>query len=101
MIDQIFKNGNRRVARLTVAKLVWGIVVLCLIQIQGSMSQLDSVLSEETQTILSFILGVILTCSKGAEMFFDKTVSMFKNHEITSEDTVIITKNETTNNTIT
>ena len=86
-MTDFFKNGNRRIFRLTLWKLGWGIGTMVLIQVQAMLPQLGDYITPKHQALLAFLFGVILSCSKGVEMFFDKTISMFKNHEIELDDT--------------
>ncbi len=86
MFNFMFQNGNKRIGRLIMIRLAWGVVAMVLIQIQGHLPSLDF-LDKDTLKLVSFALAVLLTVSKGAEMFFDKTVQMLKSHEIPTGDT--------------
>lgn len=57
---------------------------MVLMQIQGYLPSLDF-LDSATLKLTSFGLAVLLTVSKGAEMFFDKTIQLIKNKEISFE----------------
>ena len=88
-----FQNGNRRIARLTILKLAWGIIVMMVIQIEGYLPTLDF-LTPKQEKLITFCLAAALTLSKGVEMFFDQTLQLFQNHEIPTGDTVMITKDQ-------
>lgn len=90
-----FSNGNKRIARLTIGKLAWGIIVMMVIQLQGYLPTLDFLTPKE-EKLLTFFFSVGLTLSKGVEMFFDQTLQMFKSHEIPTGDTQIITEADVT-----
>ncbi len=79
------KNGKRRIAKLIIGKLVWGIVVLVITQVLGALPMLDF-LSPSQLKLFSFSLGVLLSCSKGVEMFFEKVTQMYQDHEIPEDD---------------
>lgn len=78
-MGDILKNGNRRIARLAVSKVAWGVVAMVLSQVLGMLPSLDFV-SPEKLKLISFALAVILTASKGVELFFDQTMQLFKEH---------------------
>lgn len=86
-----FQNGNRRIARLTILKLAWGIIVMMVIQIEGYLPCLDFLTPKE-EKLITFCFAAALTISKGVEMFFDQTLQLFQEHKIPSGDTQIITK---------
>lgn len=96
MSEGLFSNGNARVARLAIWKVGLGCFAIALIQVQGFLPGLDF-LSPKWLKIISFSLAVILSLIKSGEMFFDKTVSMFKNN---SFDTTF-TPNPTTSTSTT
>lgn len=81
MIQGMFTNGNRRIARLVLIKLAWATIIMVLIQVQGYLPTLDFV-SPVVKERLGFAIAILLTVSKGGEMFFDKTIQLLKNHEI-------------------
>ncbi len=89
------KNGKRRIAKLILGKLIWGIVVLVLTQILGALPMLDY-LSPSQLKLISFGLGVLLSCSKGVEMFFEKVTQMYKDHEIPDDDDTSFLANPST-----
>jgi len=91
----LFSNGNARIARLAIWKVALGCFAIALIQIQGFLPGLDF-LSPKWLKIASFSLAVILSLIKSGEMFFDKTVSMFKNN---SFDTTFVQNPVTTSTT--
>lgn len=104
MSTEFFKNGNKLVAKLTVSKVAWGCTVIVLTQIQGYLPSLDF-LSSRALKLLAFGIAVILSCAKGAEMFFDRTTQLFKNHDISVDETTqqqqIAIENETKTTVIT
>lgn len=77
----LFDNGNKRVARLVLLQLGAGVGVMILTQILANLPAQDW-LSSHALKVTSFVIGVVLTAIKGAEMFFSKTVAMFKDHTI-------------------
>lgn len=92
MIKSMLRNGNRRIARLAVSKVMWGTVVMVLSQIQGFLPSLDF-LDAKHLKLLAFGLAVFLTASKGVEMFFDQTMQLFKEHpELPAGDTEFFTQ---------
>lgn len=84
MTSFMFKNGNRRIARLVIYRLGAGVLIMVLGQVLANLPSQDW-LTQEQIKIFCFIGGTILTVAKGVEFFFDKTINMFKNHEITDD----------------
>src|SRR4029079_12366873 len=88
----IFKNGNRRIARLMILELVCASLLLAGTQILGNLPAQDDWLSPIVIKKAAFLIGCGMTLLKACEMFFSKTASMFKNHEIPSGDTEIFSR---------
>lgn len=91
----LFSNGNARVTRLIILQLAMGALVMVLVQVLANLPAQDW-LSPKALKITSFVIGIVLTTIKGAEMFFSKTVALFKAGEepptISSGNTETITK---------
>lgn len=77
----LFQNGNKRVARLVVLQVGAGAGIMVLTQILANLPA-QHWLSQRALEVTCFVIGTVLTAAKGIEMFFSKTVAMFKNHEI-------------------
>jgi len=75
----LFKNGNRRIARLMLWEIGAGCAIIALAQILGNLPSQDWLTPREIK-IIAFFVGISITLLKSAEMFFSKTVSLFKDH---------------------
>jgi len=71
------KAIQEKVAWFMQRKLAWGVTVIILTQILGMLPAADF-FSPQTLKAVSFFLGVILTCAKGVEMFFDQSAQLAK-----------------------
>jgi len=89
----IFTNGNARITKLILLQLAAGVVVMVLTQVLANLPAQDW-LSPKALKVTSFVLGTVLTAIKGGEMFFSKTVALFKGKdpETVSGNTETITK---------
>ena len=76
----LFTNGNARVTRLIILQLAMGALVMVLVQVLANLPAQDW-LSPKALKVTSFVIGTVLTTIKGAEMFFSKTVALFKTGE--------------------
>ena len=56
-------------------KLAWGVVVIILTQLIGSLPALDF-LPPLWLKVVSFTLGAVLTVAKGVELFFDQSAQL-------------------------
>lgn len=74
----LFTNGNARVTRLIIWQLAMGAVVMVLTQVLANLPAQDWLTLKQLK-IASFVIGLVLTTIKGGEMFFSKTVSLFRN----------------------
>lgn len=77
----LFQNGNRRIARLVIYELGAGVGIMVCSQVMGSLPAQDW-MSQEHMKKVCFALGVVVTLLKGMELFFSKTITMFKSHEL-------------------
>lgn len=82
----MFQNGNRRVMRLTIYELASGVMILVIGGVLATLPSQDW-LNLRTIKIACFILGTAQTTLKGVEMFFSKTITLFKSGEIQTDDT--------------
>lgn len=61
--------------RLIEKKLMWGVVVMVVIQIQGILPTADF-LPPAALKVVCFIIGITLTAAKGIEMFFEQSAQL-------------------------
>ena len=71
------KAIQEKIEWLTQRKLAWGVAVIVLTQILGMLPAADF-LPPIWLKAVSFILGIVLTCAKGVEMFFDQSAQLAK-----------------------
>lgn len=86
----LFQNGNARVTKLIIWQLALGLLLIALTQIQGYLPSLE--MDPKTLKFTSFVFASVISLIRSGEMFFNKTASMFKNHELSTGDTQIFTK---------
>jgi len=98
MSDGLFTNGNKRVMRLTIYELASGVLILVIGGILATLPSQDW-LSVRSIKIACFVLGTMQTTLKGVEMFFSKTISLFKSGEIQTGDTQQFVNKEPDNKT--
>lgn len=61
-------------------KLAWGSAVIVVAQIQGALPSLD-ILSQNWLKVLCFLMGCLLSVSKGIEMYFDQSAALEKGED--------------------
>lgn len=69
------KTARAAVQNLIRKKLAWGIVVMIITQILGSLPALDC-LPANVLKYVSFALGCLMATAKGAEMYFDQSAQL-------------------------
>jgi hypothetical protein len=79
------KAIQEKVAWFLQRKLAWGVTVIVLTQVLGMLPAADF-LPPLALKAVSFGLGIVLTCAKGVEMFFDQSAQLAKQQ---SEETDI------------
>lgn len=90
----LFKNGNARVTRLVIFEMAFGVAIMVIGQVLGTLPSQDW-LSPHTIKIVCFVLGTAQVTFKGVEMFFSKTAALFTNHPTETETPATPAKTET------
>lgn len=86
---------KRNYTRITITKLRWSVAIMIIMQIQGQIPSLDFLHPTAIKWI-SFALGVILTTSRGIEMFWDQTSQLVNKEPDDPAQPVIPNENKTT-----
>lgn len=83
-MNKLLSKGRARLNQVMERRLAWSVVVLVVMQVQGYLPSLDFLPARELK-LTSFALAVVLTISKGIEMFYEKSEALVRTGEIAPE----------------